>query len=143
MTTEERSGKLALGIVSGAITVFITVLFYVSVALESFPLFVTAIICTFICWGWLWYLLGSRFRVLPTLNILWLAVGILLLGVATAVAGWVFAEGHSNSATGWRFEGKNVDEVAMCGFVIAVTGLSGLVFVALGLVRLLARRKGT
>ncbi|MGB2938608.1 MAG: hypothetical protein WBD05_10515 [Phycisphaerae bacterium] len=58
-------------------------------------------------------------------------VGIVLLGVAAACAAFVAAERRVPS-----------EDAAMYGFVITVTGLSGLVCGALGLVRLLDRRKG-
>jgi len=60
-----------------------------------------------------------------------MATGILLLGVAAACAAFLAAARHIRS-----------EEAAVYGFVIAVTGLSGLVCSALGLVRLLGRRKG-
>jgi multisubunit Na+/H+ antiporter MnhB subunit len=70
-------------------------------------------------------------------------LGIVLLGVATAAAGWAFATGYRGAPPHWQFDYGDVPTVMVCGFVIAVTGLSGLVCVVLGLVRLLARRKGT
>jgi hypothetical protein len=73
--------------------------------------------------------------------LLWL--GIVLVGVAAAIAGWVFAAGHAIRGSGWHFHPTAVNMVAVCGFGIAVTGLSGLVCAALGLARLLAGRKGT
>jgi peptidoglycan/LPS O-acetylase OafA/YrhL len=72
-----------------------------------------------------------------------LSLGIVLLGVAMAVAGWVFAMGYSESPSHWQFRPDDAITVAVCGFVIAVTGLSGLVCAALGLARLLAGRKGS
>ena len=60
-----------------------------------------------------------------------MVTGILLLGVAAACAAFLAAARHIRS-----------EDAAMYGFVIAVTGLSGLVCAALGLVRLLGRRKG-
>ena len=60
-----------------------------------------------------------------------MATGILLLGVAAACAAFLAAARHIRS-----------EEAAVYGFVIAITGLSGLVCSALGLVRLLGRRKG-
>ena len=60
-----------------------------------------------------------------------MATGILLLGVAAACASFLAAARHIRS-----------EDAAVYGFVIAVTGLSGLVCAALGLVRLLGKRKG-
>ena len=61
-----------------------------------------------------------------------MATGILLLGVAAACAAFLATARYIRSG-----------EAAVYGFVIAVTGLSGLVCGALGLVRLVSRRKGT
>jgi len=61
-----------------------------------------------------------------------MVIGILLLGVAGACAAGRAAVRYIRP-----------EEAAVNGFVIAVTGLSGLVCAALGLVRLLSRRKGT
>jgi hypothetical protein len=66
-----------------------------------------------------------------------------LVGALAPIAGWVFAAGHPIRGSGWCFHPNAVNMVAVCGFVIAVTGLSGLVCVALGLAQLLAGRKGT
>jgi len=70
-----------------------------------------------------------------------LAVGILLMGVATGVAGrmaWGWYSYHPYDA-GYL----SAKIVALYGFVVAVIGLSGLVCAVFGLVRLLARKKGT
>ncbi len=61
-----------------------------------------------------------------------LATGILLLGLAAACVAFLATERYILSS-----------EATVYGFVIAVTGLSGLVSVALGFVRLMSGRKGT
>ena len=85
--------------------------------------------------------LAKVVRELARAWLLWL--GIVLVGVAAAIAGWVFAAGHPIRGSGWHFPSNAVITVAVCGFGIAVTGLSGLVCGVLGLAQLLARRKGT
>ena len=67
-----------------------------------------------------------------------MAVGILLLGLTASSAAFMAAERY---VIYWRLDRS--ENAALCGFVIAVIGLSGLVCAGLGLLRLLARRKGT
>ena len=89
--------------------------------------------------GVLCILLGIPF------NFQLLAIGILLLGVAAAAAGRAFATVYTLSPRTESFFEKEqgVDAVTMLGLVVAVTGLSGFLCVVFGLVRLLARKKGT
>jgi len=61
-----------------------------------------------------------------------IAAGILLLGLTAVYAAFLVAKKDVGEA-----------EAAMYGFVIAVAGLSGLVCAALGMMRILAARKGT
>ncbi|MGA2265724.1 MAG: hypothetical protein ABSH10_04770 [Phycisphaerae bacterium] len=73
-----------------------------------------------------------------------LSVGIVLLGVATATLAWLLAAGYDH--TGWKPMPWHLPDKmpsAICGFVIAVTGLSGLVCAILGLRRLLANGRTT
>ncbi|MCD4699991.1 MAG: hypothetical protein K8R91_05410 [Phycisphaerae bacterium] len=102
-------------------------------ALGSFIVAAIATICTLILLRgtlillrWFWYFLGIA-RLL--------SLGIVLLGIATAIKGW--------TAATTRHHRSDAATVAVCGFVIAVIGLSGLACAVLGLARLLARRKVT
>ncbi|MCX5673830.1 MAG: hypothetical protein NTX87_02380 [Planctomycetota bacterium] len=61
-----------------------------------------------------------------------MAAGILLLGLTAVYAAFLIAKKDVGEA-----------EAAMYAFVIAVAGLSGLVCAALGMMRILAARKGT
>jgi hypothetical protein len=61
-----------------------------------------------------------------------ITAGILLMGLTAVYAAFLIAKKDVGEA-----------EAAMYGFVIAVAGLSGLVCAALGMMRILAARKGT
>ena len=94
--------------------------------------------------------LGNHFKLralLPSSDILLLAVGILLLGAAVAVLAWMANAGLMQTSYGdftvfnWSFSSATTR--AAYSFLCVVFGLSGLVCAVLGLVRLLARKKGT
>lgn len=64
-------------------------------------------------------------------------VGILLLGVASAVVAGAHAEGLFRRIS--AFDEDVTEWAAACAFVIAVTGLGGLVCMIVGFARLLRR----
>lgn len=65
-----------------------------------------------------------------------MTLGILLLGITAAIAAWAASERIFR-------ERGSAENAALCGLVIAVTGLSGLVCAALGFARLMGRTKGS
>ena len=67
-----------------------------------------------------------------------MTVGILLLGITAAIAAWATVTGLFL----FRRSGSAAEVAALCGFVIATTGLSGLVCAVLGFARLMGKRKG-
>jgi hypothetical protein len=74
-----------------------------------------------------------------------LGVGILLLGAAVAVVEWMaWKDSYSYPFyTFFNWSLPSAEMRAACGFLCVVFGLSGLICTVLGLVRLLARKKGT